>query len=439
MDIDKIIEGLIPENMLKRGQVTLSALLQPVKDLLHQRRMPMEGFSERQLEFLLILLSSLDSDKDPGAARVGEREGRVASPFIERLSAGFNHGVGRSGHLTSPQPKAVGGSLMQQIANQVAVDAIRQLGLNNIHDGIITPLSTGMTLAMVLASFRQEYGVKRVLYPRIDHLSPQRGIAFTGLDLVTVPTLVEGDAVVADMGAFETALSSQEDCAVLATTTFFPPRAPDPIKDIARLCQSNDVPLVINNAYGVQSQSIMSQVRSAIDAGRVDAVVQSTDKNFLAPVGGSIVVSPRTETISSIAETYAGRASAAPVVQALAALLALGLNRYHELMADQVKCRAFLEDELRAIGEKIGQSVLDVPNPIACAITMDGLDVVELGSRLFNHRVTGPRAVAAGTFGSSVDAYPHSYLVMNAAIGVLEKDVQDATTKLYKEVTNLSR
>jgi hypothetical protein len=38
--------------------------------------------------------------------------------------------------------------------------------------------------------------------------------------------------------------------------------------------------------YGVISRTCMGSVARAAAAGRVDAVVQSTDKNFMVPVGG---------------------------------------------------------------------------------------------------------------------------------------------------------
>ncbi|MDH4214697.1 MAG: O-phosphoseryl-tRNA(Sec) selenium transferase, partial [Candidatus Thorarchaeota archaeon] len=216
-------------------------------------------------------------------------------------------------------------------------------------------------------------------------------------------------------------------------TTFFPPRESDPVKVIARLCADHDIPLIVNNAYGVQSQDTMAQLRSAIDAGRVDAVVQSSDKNFLSPVGGSIVVSPKPSVIEWTGDTYAGRATAAPVVQTLSALLSLGLDRYKDLQKQQLANLAILKQRLQEVAESHGQRVLAVKNPVAYATTMNGLDVRGIGARLYNARVTGPRAVEAGDFGSCVDSYPHSYIVMNAAIGVRREDIETATTKLDKE------
>jgi O-phospho-L-seryl-tRNASec:L-selenocysteinyl-tRNA synthase len=238
-----------------------------------------------------------------------------------------------------------------------------------------------------------------------------------------------------DMSKFEKSLIKTKASAVLATTTFFPPRESDPVKQIARLCSDHDIPFVINNAYGVQSQETMKHIRSAIDAGRVDAIIQSSDKNFLTPVGGSIIVSPKADVISWVSDTYAGRASAAPVIQTLVALLSLGLKRYRELQEQQLRNLSLLRDNLQNVADKLGQRLLAIENPVACAITMNNLDVEEIGARLYNARVTGPRAVKQGNYGSSTENYPHSYIVMNAAIGVRKEDVETATAKLYKEAS----
>jgi O-phospho-L-seryl-tRNASec:L-selenocysteinyl-tRNA synthase len=399
-DIERILDKTIPESMARRGRTTIDALLAPVRDVLNRRIFPEKPLTDPQIELMVQILSSMDTDKDPEAARVGEREARVASPYVASLAADFNHGIGRSGQLTAPQPKAAGSALMQQVANSTALDAIRKLGLSNVKSGFVTPLSTGMSIALVMAALRRELGIEKVLYPRI-----------------------------------EKTIKKTKACAVLATTTFFPPRESDPVKQIARLCSDHDIPFVINNAYGVQSQDIMKDIRSAIDAGRVDAVVQSSDKNFLTPVGGSIVVSQNPEVINWTADTYAGRATAAPVIQTLAALLAIGHKKYLELQHQQLENLALLKESLLNIAEKLNQRVLDVKNPVAFAITMEGLDVHDVGARLYNARVTGPRAVKAGEYGSSTDNYPYSYIVMNAAIGVRKEDIGTATAKLYKEAS----
>ncbi len=434
-EIERILDKTIPESIASRGRTTIDSLLAPVRDVLNRRIFPEKSMTDPQLELMVQILSSMDTDKDPEAARVGEREARVASPYVASLAADFNHGIGRSGQLTAPQPKAAGASLMQQLANSVALDAIKKLGLSNVKAGLVTPVSTGMSIALVFGAIRRELGIKSVLYPRIDHNSPKRGIALAGLKEIQIPTIIEEDAVQVDMTALEKSITKTKSCGVLATTTFFPPRESDPVKKIARLCLDNDIPFMINNAYGVQSQEVMKEIRSAIDAGRVDAVIQSSDKNFLTPVGGSIIVSPNPKIIEWTSDTYAGRASAAPVIQTLAALLSLGLERYKELQNEQVENLHLLRRTLQELAEKLGQRVLIVENPVACAVTLDNLDVHEIGARLYNARVTGPRTVKSGEYGSSADNYPHSYIVMNAAIGARRTDIETATAKFYKEAS----
>jgi O-phospho-L-seryl-tRNASec:L-selenocysteinyl-tRNA synthase len=82
------------------------------------------------------------------------------------------------------------------------------------------------------------------------------------------------------------------------------------------ICASNGVVAahVINNAYGVQASKCVHQVELAMRAGRVDAVVQSLDKNFMVPVGGAIVCSSSREVVDRVAKFYPGRASATPTL-----------------------------------------------------------------------------------------------------------------------------
>jgi O-phospho-L-seryl-tRNASec:L-selenocysteinyl-tRNA synthase len=434
LDLDEKLLELLPENMIERGRITLDSFLKPIKDLLHQRKLPDTPLKESQIDILLQLLSSMDTDKDPSAFRVGEREGRVVSSMLERLSGGFNHGIGRSGQLSAPQPKAPGASLMQILADQVALDAIRALGLSNVNGALVTPLSTGMSLALVLSHFKKEFNIDSILFPRIDHKSPKKAIEFVGLNDTPIPTQLVGDAVQLDSEGLEVALKLNNNCGVMITTSFFPPRESDPVKEVAKLCKEFDVPLVVNNAYGLQSEKLTKQIRSGIDAGRVDAIIQSSDKNFLTPVGASIIVSPNQDIIESISSMYPGRASATPVLQTLLALLLLGKSGYQKLRSEQRENHSYLVNRMKEIADKTGQRLLNVDNEVACAMTLDNLDTNVIGAHLYNLRVTGPRTVARGQFGSCIDDYPHDYIVMNAAIGSRKTDVLGATTKLYKEL-----
>lgn len=202
------------------------------------------------------------------------------------------------------------------------------------------------------------------------------------------------------------------------------------MKEIAKIAQEHDIPHVINNAYGVQSREIMKRIKSAIDAGRVDAVVQSTDKNFLTPIGGAIVASPKQETLDEISEQYAGRATAAPATQFLAAILALGIKNYEKLRNEQEENRGYLEENLKKIAGEYGERVLNVYNPIACAVSLSKRDPQKVGGALYNLRVTGPRALGPTDYGSCCKKYPTAYITMNAAIGSRREDIEKAVQKL---------
>ena len=66
---------------------------------------------------------------------------------------------------------------------------------------------------------------------------------------------------------------------------------------------------MVNNAYGVQSSKCMHIIEEAgrADKGRrVDAFVQSTDKNLMVPVGGSIISGYDSEFVRNISRNYPG-------------------------------------------------------------------------------------------------------------------------------------
>ena len=48
---------------------------------------------------------------------------------------------------------------------------------------------------------------------------------------------------------------------------------------------------VINNAYGITCGKIIDMIAQANKVGKVDVIISSTDKNFMVPVGGSLIYS----------------------------------------------------------------------------------------------------------------------------------------------------
>ncbi len=446
VDFSKISEffknSTIPPNMLNRGQLVLNNFMKPLKTLFEQKAVPIEPWSEEQIELLLQTLSNMDTDKDSNAARVGEREARIASKLHLKTSAGFCHGIGRSGFLTAPQPKAPGGSILYEITNYLARNFLKNFGLPNIKEAIVVPLCTGMSLSLCLGALKpnlngEKLKIKRtVLVPQIDHKSILKAINLMGFKTKIIHGKIFGDAVRIPIEDIK--LKLDEDCfAIISITSFFPPREHDDIKEISKFAKENDLVHIIINAYGVQSPEWMKLIRSAIDAGRVDVIIQSTDKNFLTPVGGAVIASPLEENIIKISQAYAGRASASPIVNFLISMLSLGINGYQRLIKEQKKHRKLLEEKLSEIADKINERILNVYNPVAVGLSLANLkekQLYALGGALYNLRVTGPRVYnpKEKTFGTCCSNYQIPYIVMNAAIGAKEKDIIRAVERFEK-------
>jgi O-phospho-L-seryl-tRNASec:L-selenocysteinyl-tRNA synthase len=428
LPFDKL-KDTIPKSILDRGLTVLGTESQPIKLLFEQRRVPQEGWKDSQIIELMNLLSTMDSDKDSKAVFLGEREGRVASRTVSELAAGFHHGVGRSGDLTEAQPKAAGGSLMYFFANKLATDAMKRFGAPNVKKAVVFPLATGMTLALALCTARDLTGGKDVVYPQIDLKTPLKAIRLAGLKDKIVEGKVYEDSVNVPPEEVEKAVN-ENTAAILSTTTFFSPREPDKIKEIAKIAAEKNVPHIINNAFGVQNREIMKLVRGAIDAGRVDAVVQSTDKNFLAPVGGAIVASPDEEFVDHVSGIYAGRATAAPIAQFLAAVLSIGSEGYEQLRTQQEENRRFLESALKEVAERHSQRILNVRNPISVAMTLDGKDAKKIGKALYTARVNGARALEKSDFGVCCPKYISSYINFDASIGLQRSEITKASERL---------
>ncbi len=428
------MRGLIPDHMLERGRIVLDSYREPVEQLLSERRMPEEGWPDDVIAAFLWELSRMDTDKDPKAARIGEREARVASKLAEESVFGFCHGVGRSGTLVDPQPKAPGASVMYALTNKLVTDFLRKLGFR-IEGAFVVPGATGLSIALCLSALGEG---EEVIYPYAAHKSPIKAVRLAGFGMRVVDTEIEGDRIVVNPGDVEKALErSESPAAVLSTLTFFPPRSSDPLPEIAELCEEYGVPHVVNSAYGIQHEQYRDLLNRAIKRGRVDVVVSSTDKNLLTPVGGGIVYAPDEETLQKVSRAYPGRASAAPVVHALISMLSLGMKGYRRLMRRQKECKALLDELLEDLeARRDDVRVLDVDNPIASAVAVEGHDPVDLAARLYVRRVTGPRGVRADDpFGTSrLRGYHSNYITINAAIGVREEDVETAVERLEREL-----
>ena len=244
---------------------------------------------------------------------------------------------------------------------------------------------------------------------------------------------MQGDCVVTgDLEGLLQGVNLEEVLCVLTTTSCFAPRLPDDVERVARVCKERGIFHVINNAYGLQCSKIMHKVREAGRIGRVDAVVQSTDKNFMVPVGGAIVASRNKELLAVINGLYPGRASISPCLDLFITFLAMGEAGYLRLLKQRKEIIGEFREGLARIAEKHGERILETKgNTISYAITCKKQDT---GSKLFVRRVSGCRFVGANekkvcgfdfrSYGSSFDGYPVAYLTAACAIGINSQEMQ---------------
>jgi O-phospho-L-seryl-tRNASec:L-selenocysteinyl-tRNA synthase len=482
-DLEESFRALcIPKAHVTVGLSNLIASNKAFRSLFVNRRLPDDGWTEFDIQHFLFMLSTLDtnnktpvqnaSSQSTDGSRwcgVGEREGRVYSNLVAQRHFGLGHGIGRSGDITEPQPKALGSSVLAKLTLILVLDLVRRgSGLDRrtvAAHGVLLPMCTGMTMALVLSSLRQSVdGVDTssrdvVLWSRIDQKSVLKSIQTAGLQCIVIPTKLEGDAVSTDMDALRAGLDKygKRVLAVVTTSSCFAPREPDAVDKVAALCKEHDVCHVINHAYGLQSAKTNKLLNRACVIGRVDAVVSSLDKNFLVPVGGALVLSPNESVVKNIGKTYAGRASSSPHVDLFITLLSMGINGYKTLLEQRQTILQTFPQRLSQVVEKHGERLLHCQqNDISFGITLDGLcgndnsDITALGAMLFSRCVSGTRVVPKATdkkvcgilfrgFGSSVDDYPHSYLTAACALGLQDEEVTLFTRRLDKTLSDFKK
>lgn len=365
--------------------------------------------------------------------------------------------------------QAAGSSLLVKLTNILAKQALMMAGLADVGAVTVLPVATGMAITLTLLAVKAASNSKSnyVLWPRIDQKTCLKAVVSAGLQPVVVESLLRGDELQTDMPAIEAMiakLGAENIVCVVTTTSCFAPRSADDVVGVAKLCSKLGIAHVINNAYGVQSAALCKLVASAWRKGRVDAVVQSTDKNFMVPVGGAVIaVGPQHGAlVAAVNKTYPGRASLSPLLDLLITLLHWGQVGWKQVLADREALYDYAKVQLEQLADQVQERVLVTPgNPISLALTLQHLQpatdadeqsrhksVTFFGSMLFKRCVSGTRVVARGNkqtvaglqfvgYGSHCDLYPCDYLTVAAALGTSKRDIDAFLTKLRQSYIEL--
>ncbi|XP_025017358.1 O-phosphoseryl-tRNA(Sec) selenium transferase-like [Tetranychus urticae] len=443
-NIDSICK-LIGSTYSQQASNSITSREKLISELLVKRRCPLNGWDEINIDLLIHRLSMMDSNNFLHNCGIGERESRFLSPMVARRHFNMGHGIGRSGDISEIQPKAAGSSLINILANSLVLDILKKNGIPNTKSALIVPLATGMSLTLCLLTFKASRpDAKFVIWPRIDQKSCFKSIITAGFVPLIVENVKKGDSLTTDINEVTRLIEkhgSNSIVAIMSTTSCFAPRIPDDLVALGKIAQSHNIPHVVNNAYGMASTKCMSLIEQASRSGRVDVYIQSTDKNFLVPVGGAIIAGFEPSIINKISSNYPGRGSAVPSLDVLITILNLGLNGYSKYLQDRRVQMDYLVNQLKILASKFGEKVLETQaNKISVAMTLDNFvkpdgKETAIGSMLFIRGISGARVISKNcptkeisgykfvAWCSHSNDYGHSYLTAAAAIGVTKDDI----------------
>ena len=321
MDYQKTFKSFnnhLPAQLIQTANDGHNSLIKAINKMISTGDPPEEPFSPTETQYLLNQLAMMDTNNFREKIGVGEREGRVLSSTLKNRYFGLTHGIGRSGELLAIQPKAAGSSLLQKVTHRMLMRILKDVfGLGGFKGALILPVATGMALNLCLMNLRLKRRKRnKVVFLRIDQKSCIKAVLALGFEILFVENVWEKQNVElqslesnTDCGENKTKSEMQgipglstdfsslrsileehkEDIlCVVSTTSCFAPRNPDDVIEVGNLAREYQVFHLVNNAYGLQCFKTVHMINRAISKGLIDYVVQSTDKNFCVPVGGSV-------------------------------------------------------------------------------------------------------------------------------------------------------
>ena len=398
-DVFNAVGEFVTPTYLSQAMASRNQMSHCFQQLLSQRRIPDDGWETNYIEMFIREVSLWDSNNFASRSAVGEREGRCLSKMVRDRHWGLIHGIGRSGDVNAEQPKAAGSSFLLSLTRTLVYDALKNIfGIVNVpREIVVLPIATGMGIMMGMTAVSQMHGdAKRrnVIWSRIDQKSCIKAMTSdSNLQVHVIEQKPQDGVLMTDMEEIQSlihALGGPDHVhSIVLTTSTFAPRSPDNVPAVSKICKDLAIPLIVNNAYGLQCSKCCHLISDALRVGRVDLVVQSMDKNFLVPVGGSVLFGPLAETVNKI---YPGRASMSPILDLLITLLEVGKNGFKKLLVDRRANFEYLKSKLEEILP--GRILHNPKNQISLAISLPKA-TEKLGSELFLRNVSGARVFVA--------------------------------------------
>ena len=456
-----IIESFIGKSYSQIGKELISSHDNIFQNLLNSRSLPDEPLNQNTINYILNIFSNMDSNNGPYHIGIGEREGRIISPLVHQRNYGLVHGIGRSGNINDLQPKACGSSLLTQLTNALLKNLLHSIGMAFIKDIIILPFATGMALTISFLTLRLlKPKAKYIIWSRIDQKTCLKCIITSGYEPIIInpiPNPKNDYELETDIQGVKNSIDKygvDNILCICSTTSCFAPRGYDNIEEISKICKEKNLFHIINNAYGIYCTKIIDMINKADKIGNVTLVVSSTDKNFMVPVGGSLVYSSNSEMVEKLKKNYPGRASISPLLDLFISFLEMGKSKYKKLISDRKEKYKILIKKIGEIADKYGEKVVALNNnKISILFTLGKIveksgnkDAKEIGSMCFNRQISGVRVITSSkgqtkniagydflNYGSSCDNYKYlPYLTFSCAIGIIDEEIDGFVNKIDK-------
>lgn len=156
---------------------------------------------------------------------------------------------------------------MYQLTNILSKDLLKLMGIEVPIYLALVPVATGMSIVLSLITLRKfRPDAKYVIWSRIDQKSCFKSIIAAGYEPLILDTVKNGNFLSTNLEEIKKMIEkfgAKNIACIITTTSCFAPRNCDDIELVATICKNNNIPHLINNAYGLQSRYIMKRIQRA--------------------------------------------------------------------------------------------------------------------------------------------------------------------------------
>lgn len=168
-------------------------------------------------------------------------------------------------------------------------------------------------------------------------------------------------------------------------------------------------------------------------------MVQSSDKNFMVPVGGAIISCPGPEMISQISMLYPGRASISPILDLFITFLSMGEEGLQRMWKERQRLVVIMTEKLKCFAQRRGERIIESPrNSISIGVTLDTLSIKRTISSDTGDDITARDNAMKSSEGSADDGLQTSNQDQPSATTTNDASATATATVHLAEVTSSS-